>query len=187
VNRSLTELEAGLEAIGASPSDDGRLELIVRRPRLETREVLQEGRIDESEGLLGDRWHAAATADRDAQITLTNARAMAVIAGQRARWPLAGDQLYVDLDLGEANLPAGTRLHIGEAELEVTALPHRGCGKFVRRFGADAQRFVNSEVGRAMNLRGINTRVVRGGRVRIGDAVRKAAARPAPTDTATPG
>jgi len=181
MHRSLAELEAAIDEIQGSPPDDGRLELIVRRPDVEAREVLDEGEIDELDGLLGDCWSTRpssttrdGSANPDAQITLTNARSMAAIAGDRARWPLAGDQLYVDLDLGEANLPPGTRLLIGAAVLEVTALPHRGCGKFLRRFGKDAQRFVNSPVGRELNLRGINTRVVAGGTVRIGDTVRKA-------------
>lgn len=181
MHRSLAELEASIDEIRCSPPDDGRLELIVRRPQVETREVLDEARIDEGRGLIGDCWRTRGSsstsdgsANPEAQITLTNARSISIIAGDRARWALAGDQLYVNLDLGEANLPPGTRLHIGSAELEVTALPHRGCGKFLRRFGKDAQRFVNSQVGREMNLRGINARVVRGGTVRVGDAVRKA-------------
>jgi len=102
-----------------------------------------------------------------------NARAAALVAGSRERWPLAGDQLYVDLDLGLANLPPGTRLYVGSAVIQVTAEPHRGCGKFSRRFGVDAMRWVNSAVGRELNLRGINARIVRPGTVRPGDPIRK--------------
>ena len=89
-----------------------------------------------------------------------NARAAALVAGDRERWPLAGDQLYVDLDLSGENLPPGTRLAIGSAVVEVTDEPHTGCKKFSARFGLDALEFVNSPEGRALNLRGINTRVV---------------------------
>jgi MOSC domain-containing protein YiiM len=97
------------------------------------------------------------------------------VAGEKARWPLAGDQLYVDLDLSAANLPPGTRLAIGSAVLEVTAQPHTGCGKFVERFGLESMKFVNSPVGRELQLRGINARVVESGTVRVGDVVRKLA------------
>ena len=94
-----------------------------------------------------------------------NARSTALVAGDRERWPLAGDQLYVDLDLSGEHLPPGTRLAIGTAVLEVTADPHTGCKKFSARFGLEALMFVNSPEGRALNLRGINTRIVQAGTV----------------------
>ncbi len=173
-------LHAGLDEVRNAPDDHGRVELIVRRPEVESREVVSEARLDESVGLIGDCWQARGSsttsdgsANCDAQITLMNARSAALIAGEPASWPPAGDQFYVDLDLSEANLPPGTRLQLGSAVLERTAEPHRGCGKFVRRFGLDAMKFVNSDVGRELNLRGVNARVVRGGTVRTGDAISK--------------
>jgi MOSC domain-containing protein YiiM len=102
-----------------------------------------------------------------------NARVIALIAQDEDRWPLAGDQLFVDLDLSKTNLPAGTRLALGSAVIEVTAEPHTGCRKFVDRFGLDAMQFVNSEAGRRLQLRGINAKVVQGGTIRVGDLVRK--------------
>jgi hypothetical protein len=142
--------------------------------------VLEEGRLDLVEGLVGDNWRTRgelATPRRipnpDTQLTLMNARAAQLIAGSRERWPLAGDQLYVDLDLSPANLPAGTRLAIGSALVEVTAEPHTGCKQFVGHFGMEAMLFVNSPEGKALCLRGINTRVVRAGAVRVGDRVAK--------------
>jgi MOSC domain-containing protein YiiM len=176
----LANLEAGIDVIRRSPSADGRIELIARRPEVESREVVVEAHLDEREGLVGDSWRERGmgatgdgSANPDTQITLMNSRSVAVIAGDRQRWPLAGDQFYVDFDLSVANLPAGTRLEVGSALLEVTAVPHRGCGKFSRRFGVDAMKFVNSAVGRELNLRGVNARVVRGGSVRTGDPIRK--------------
>lgn len=176
----LAELEAGIDAIRRSPTLDGVIELIVCRPAVESREVLAEAQLDEHEGLVGDCWRergSSSTADGsahpDCQITIMNARSAGVIAGDRERWPMAGDQFFVDLDLSLDNLPPGTLLEAGSALLEVTAQPHRGCGKFSRRYGVDAMKFVNSPVGRELNLRGINTRVVRGGSVRAGEAIRK--------------
>jgi MOSC domain-containing protein YiiM len=157
-----------------SPSDEGTVALIVCRPAVGERRVLAEATLDVREGLIGDGWHVRDQAPHpDRQLTLMNARAAALVAGSRERWPLAGDQLFVDLDLGEANLPPGTRLRIGSAEIEVTAEPHRGCGKFSKRFGVDAVKFVNSAVGRELNLRGINAKVVDGGTVRTGDPIRR--------------
>jgi MOSC domain-containing protein YiiM len=173
-------LEDGLDHIRRAPRDEGAVELIVRRPAPETREVVAEAVLDPAAGLVGDNWRergSRATADGAAhpemQLTMMNARAAALIAQIHDRWPLAGDQLYVDLDLSYQNLPPGTRLEVGSAQLEITDQPHTGCGKFVRRFGADAMKFVNSPAGRELNLRGIYARIVRAGTVQTGDAIRK--------------
>jgi hypothetical protein len=173
-------LAAGLDHIRQSPADNGTLELIVCRPAVDERQVLDEGRLDGAVGLVGDTWSmrsSTSTPDGsphpDGQLTIINARAIALVAGLPERWALAGDQLYVDLDLSEAGLPAGTRLAIGEAVIAVTAKPHRGCHKFAARFGPDALRFVNTGPGRVLNLRGRNARVITPGAIRRGDAVRR--------------
>lgn len=180
-----SELEAGLDEIGRSPKDRGVLEMIVRRPQVGEREVLQEGRLDPADGLVGDNWRMRSsrrtpdgTPHPDMQLNLMNSRVVALVSQDRSRWPLAGDQLYVDLDLGEENLPPGTRLAIGSAVIEVTAEPHTGCSKFVERFGRDAKDFVNAPERRALHLRGINARVVRPGAIRAGDTVTKLRAGP---------
>jgi hypothetical protein len=177
---ALAALEDGLDEIRRSPADRGLIELIVRRPAIEERELLAEATIDETAGLVGDDWVWKPTGpkkdgapDPDAQLTLMNARVASLVAGDPERRALAGDQLYIDLDLSEGNLPPGTRLRVGSALIEVTALPHRGCGKFTARFGVDAAKFVNSKVGRELNLRGINARVLQGGTVRVGDLAEK--------------
>lgn len=174
------ELLAGLDGIRRSPKDRGVLEMIVRRPRVNEREVLEEGSLDVADGLVGDTWKLRAsrrTPDKaphpDMQLNVINARAIALVAQDRSRWPLAGDQLVVDFDLSEANLPPWTMLAIGQAFIQVTDQPHTGCGKFVERFGVDAMKFVNSPVGRELHLRGINARVVLPGVIRRGDVVRK--------------
>jgi len=173
------KLHAGLDHIRSSPKDDGRVELVVRRPAEDEREVVEEAFLDLSDGLVGDTWNVRISKrtgegpDPDRQLTLMNARAAALVAGTADHGGLPGDQVYVDFDLGYDNIPPGTRLQLGTAVIEVSAAPHTGCAKFRARFGADALRFVNSEVGRELNLRGINAKVVVAGIVRTGDAVRK--------------
>jgi len=179
-HRTREEMEAGLATIRQSPKDIGVLKLIVRRPQTETREVLDEGQLDPAHGLVGDNWRARGsngTPDKSAnpemQLNLMNARVIELLAPDQARWPLAGDQLFVDLDLSERNLPPGTRLALGTAVIEVTAPPHLGCQKFSARYGVDAMKFVNSPTGRELHLRGINAKVVQPGVIRVGDLVKK--------------
>jgi len=174
------ELHAGLDEIRRSPKDEGVLELIVRRPSVGQREVLTEGELDVSAGLVGDTWSQRSSsrsrdggAHPDMQLNVMNSRVIALVAQQRDRWHLAGDQLFLDLDLSGENLPPGTRLSIGSAVIEVTPQPHTGCQKFVSRFGLDAMKFVNSPLGRQLNLRGINAKVVQPGVIRVRDVAKK--------------
>jgi hypothetical protein len=175
------QLDAGLPVIREAPKDAGVLEMIVRRPAVGEREVLEAGELDLEDGLIGDSWKRRGGgwprnrgAYANTQINVMNARVAALVARDRSRWPLAGDQLFIDMDLSLANLPAGTRLALGGAVIEVTPEPHTGCAKFVQRFGLDAMKFVNSPVGRELCLRGINARVVQPGAIRVGDIARKA-------------
>jgi hypothetical protein len=177
---TMPELEAGLEEIRRSPKDRGELKLIVRRPAEEQREILQEARLDPTHGLIGDTWKlrgSSRTSDGsshpDMQLNIMNARAIALISQDPDRWQLAGDQLFIDIDLSNDNLPPGTRLALGSAVIAVTDQPHTGCKKFVARFGLDAVKFVNSPVGRQLNLRGINAKVVQPGMIHVGDLARK--------------
>jgi len=174
------ELEAGLFEIRSAPKDEGVLCLIVRRPQIGEREVLETGELDPAMGLVGDSWinrgssHTVdGSAHPDMQLNIMNARVAALVAQTKDRWQLAGDQLYVDLDLSAANLSPGTRLAIGSAVIEVTPPPHTGCKKFVSRFGLEAMKFVNSSVGKELHLRGINAKVVQPGVIRVGQLVKK--------------
>jgi MOSC domain-containing protein YiiM len=168
------EFDFDLTAVRASPSRSGTVELVARRPVEDEREELERAELDPDAGLVGDRWQSCAHKHgRDTQVTLMNSRVAELVAGPRTRWALAGDQLYVDFDLSPANLPAGTRLRVGSAVIEVTAIPHTGCGKFSRRFGVQALKLVNSPDGRELNLRGINAKVLRAGIVKPGDRIEK--------------
>jgi len=177
---TMAELEAALDHLRDAPKDGGVVQLIVRRPRVDEREVLEEAELDPVQGLIGDSWcyrGSSKTADGgphpEMQINIMNVRVTALVAQEKTRWSLAGDQLYIDMDLSKENLPAGTRLAIGSAVVEVSPLPHTGCHKFVSRFGMDAMKFVNSTVGKELCLRGINARVVQAGVVRLGSTAKK--------------
>ncbi len=174
------ELEAGLDIIRQSPANEGVLDLIVRRPRSDAREVLEIGELDLVDGLVGDTWKIRGssrttdgTSHPDMQLNLMNSRVIALVAQDKDRWALAGDQLFIDLDLSEENLPPGTQLALGSAVIEVTAQPHTGCAKFVARFGLDAMKFVNSADQKQLHLRGINAKVVQPGTIRVGDRAKK--------------
>jgi MOSC domain-containing protein YiiM len=177
-HRSPEDLAADIEHVAAAPRDAGRVELLVVRPAEDERVEVDEVVIDTEVGLVGDTWPQRGSTrtpdggpDPDAQVTVMCSRASQLVAGARERWSLAGDQVYVDLDLSVDNLPTGTRLALGDAILEVTAAPHTGCSKFSERFGVDALRLTATPEGRRLRLRGINTRVVRSGTVRVGDEV----------------
>ena len=177
---SLEELEAGLAHVTQSPKDNGELKFIVRRPANGEREVLETGELDLTVGLVGDNWKVRGSskttdgsAHPDKQLTITNARMIALVARERERWPLAGDQLFVDLDLSANNLPPGMQLAIGSTIVEITPPPHRGCNKFAERFGKEALKFMNLPGKSEMHLRGVNAKVVKPGTIRVGDSVRK--------------
>ena len=189
---SRERLEAGLDHIRESPQNHGRLVLVVRRPEVGQRDLPREAFLDQVTGLDGDNWLTRGSsstpdgcADPDKQITLINTRLAELVAGGTERMALAGDQLHVDLDLSVDNLPAGSLLAVGEAVLRVSEAPHTGCAKFIERFGTEAMRFVNSRTGRRLRLRGMNTRIVVPGTIRLGDLAVKADAQPEPVAQAT--
>jgi MOSC domain-containing protein YiiM len=177
-----TEIREGLAALGPSPQEVGRVEMIVQRPRRDERVILEEAQLDEAHGLAGDDWLARGggpgQADPEVQITLMNSRIIQALTQDQARWALAGDQLFVDFDLTEENLPVGQHLAVGSAVLRVSEVPHTGCDKFTARFGGQATRFANSREGREQRRRGINARVVQPGVVRVGDTISKIERKP---------
>lgn len=179
---TVAELQAGIDDIKASPKDNGSVQKIVCRPAVNERRELQEAQLDLAIGLVGDNWLSKGfrksvdgRAHPDMQLNLMNAGAIALIARSADRWQLAGDQLFVDLDISPDNLPPGSQLRIGDATIMVTAEPHLGCSKFMDRFGRDAAQFVNSELGKSLNLRGINARIIQPGTVRVGSLISKLA------------
>lgn len=173
------ELADGLDHIRASPADVGTLELIVARPSPGARIALSSGELDIEVGLVGDDWLVRGsrhtddgTAELSKQVMVVSSRLVHLAAGgDPERGLLIGDQLHVDLDLSLANLPAGSRLTVGGATVEVTTDPHTGCAKFTQRFGLDAMRFVNSPVGKELRLRGLSARVITPGPIHTGDTI----------------
>lgn len=177
---TMQELEAALGHLREAPKDDGVLKLIVCRPNVDQRKEMDQAELDPIKGLIGDNWivrPSSKTPDGsphpEMQINIMNVRVTALVAQERERWSLAGDQLYIDMDLSKENLPAGSRIQVGSAVLEVSPLPHTGCAKFVSRFGVDAMKFVNSDVGKELCLRGINAKVVQAGMVKVGQTAKK--------------
>ena len=180
VYKSTEALEQGFEHIKNAPSDHGKLELIVARPEEDQRLEMEEGRLDEEKGLLGDNWYSRGSsrtkdgsAHPEMQINMMNSRVIDLITENKQQWKLAGDQLYVDFNLHKDNVPPGTQLSIGEAILEVTPEPHTGCKKFSQRFGVEALKFISTKEGRQWQMRGINARVVKSGSIKTGDTIRK--------------
>jgi len=181
--KSSKELEDGVGAIKLSPNDGGSVEHIVCRPEAGDRQVLEEAQLDVKLGLVGDNWLARGyrkttdgLANPDMQLNLMNSRAISLIAQTKDRWKLAGDQFFIDLDLSPDNLPPGTILSIGDALIQITVEPHLGCKKFLERFGRDAAVFVNSTLGKSLNLRGVNAKVIEPGKVKVGSLVKKVTA-----------
>jgi hypothetical protein len=177
---TLQEMMAGLDHILSAPKDEGRLEMIVRRPQVDERQMLDEAELDSNEGLVGDSWKIRrssrtddGSAHPDMQLNIMNSRVAALVAQDKSRWQLAGDQLYIDMDITFENLPPGTRLAIGTAIIEVTAEPHTGCNKFSSRFGQDAIRFVNSPERKNLRLRGLNAKIIQNGTIHVGDTIKK--------------
>ena len=174
------DFEPFLADVRSAPADGGRVELLVRRPDRELRQLVDEVELGPASGVVGDNWSARpsrstpdGSPDPEDQVTIMSTRVLAAIAPDRDRWPLAGDQVYVDADLSADNLPAGTRVALGTAILVISEKPHTGCAKFSARFGSDALRWINSPTGRELRMRGVNARIEQAGVVRLGDSLRK--------------
>jgi len=175
------QLNDGLEYIEGSPSDSTQIDMIVCRPAIGERKVIQQGYLDKEKGLIGDNWYTRGSSKtfdksshKEMQLNIMNSRCIGHIAQKKDRWQLAGDQLFIDLNLNDTNLPAGTQLSLGgEAIVEITAIPHNGCKKFAERYGVDAVKFVNSPIGKKLHLRGVNAKVVKSGIIKVGDTVKK--------------
>jgi len=178
--RSETELAGRLDYVRQAPANQGPVVTIIRRPGTDQRDLPEEAELTPEAGLAGDRW--AATCSRrlpsgvvnpDTQITIMGRRVLELLTDDPSRWPLAGDNLLVDFDVSQSNLPPGQRIGIGTAILEITAEPHNGCAKFSNRFGPSALKFVNSPEGKLLRLRGVHAQVVVAGRVKVGDRIEK--------------
>jgi MOSC domain-containing protein YiiM len=179
VSATIEDFEPFIDDVIRAPHDAGTVELVVCRPAIGERRVLDAAELEPGRGLVGDNYVERGNArtpdglaDPLAELNVMSAHALRAVAGaDRERWQLAGDQLIVDFDLSADNLPPGTRLRIGTAIIEVTAKPHTGCAKFSQRFGVDAARWVNSH--KDLRLRGICAIVAEAGTVSPGDPIVK--------------
>ena len=169
--RTFEELESLWATVPAPPRERGTLRLVCRRVEPGVHDTPDAADLSVEAGLVGDRWDSARDPEREAQVTLMNATVAELVAAGRQPLHEAGDNLLVDFDIGYDNLPPGSRVRIGQTVLEVTASPHTGCSKFSERFGQDALRWVNWRHWRERRLRGVNTRVIEGGTIRVGDEV----------------
>ncbi len=175
-----SDIDRRMDWVLNAPRDKGRVKLIVVRPQTNQRTMLEQVLFSREAGVTGDNWQQHCwkkcddgKADPSVQVAIMNARMIEVLAGHKNNWPLAGDQLFVDFDLGINNLSPGDQLQVGGAVLEITAEPHRGCGKFKKRFGETALQYVNSAQGDAHRLRGIYATIISNGDVSIGDTICK--------------
>ena len=177
--KTFDALNVAWDQLDPSPSDNGTVEMIVRRPAGEQREELQSATFTAAEGLQGDDWLSRGTIKTgtspspDTQVTLMNSRVIQLLSGDKTRWAASGDQLFVDLDISKDNLPAGTQLQMGEVVMEISLTPHTGCSKFARRFGAPARKWIMTDAGKDMRLRGVYARVIQDGVVKVGDKISK--------------
>lgn len=170
---TVEDLEARWGDIEPSPLDRGTVELIVRRPAPDQREPLQRAAFSAEAGLLGDDWLRRHGDEIEAQITLMNSRVAQLLAGDKARWAEAGDQLFVDLDISQDNLPPGTRIQLGEVVMQISTLPHTGCTKFARRFGGHARKWTATDEGERERRRGVYAQVIQDGEIKVGDPITK--------------
>lgn len=177
---SLNSLNDSFSDILDSPITNGTIELIVCRPKTNARKILTEAELTIEEGLVGDCWknkrnfmRKDGLPDVEVQLTLMNSRCINAIAGSKEFWPLAGDQLFVDLNLCKTVLQPKQQLKINDAIIEITDVPHLGCSKFSKRFGSDALKFVNSKNGKLHNLRGVNAKIIQPGVIKTGAIIER--------------
>jgi MOSC domain-containing protein YiiM len=179
-HRPIATLEAGLENIKKSPADNGILYMIVVRTQKRERAVPWYCNVSPELGVEGDHWSKGSwkslpdgSPDPSVQITLMNSRCLDLVATEKERWPLAGDNFIVDMDLSTENLKPGQKLSLGSAIFEITDIPHTGCMQFRERFGVDALKFVSTKAAKELRLRGIYARVLKAGSISVGDRLKK--------------
>ena len=151
-----------------SPGDAGRIELCVVRPERGQRVVVSELIVEAGLGVVGDRWRADPERTPGTEVALINAHVARSVARDVTHAGQTGDNLHVDLNLSEANLPVGTRLLCDGVVLEVSPAIHRPCRTFHDRFGKTAAQRVARANRRGLRGRGVLCSVLAGGVLRTG-------------------
>ena len=100
--RSLEQLERGLDNIRAAPSATGHVALIVCRPGIEQRQVIETGELTLEQGLLGDNWKVkpcssapAGAGHPDMQLTLMNVRVIDTVTTRETCPLLATSSMWI--------------------------------------------------------------------------------------------
>jgi MOSC domain-containing protein YiiM len=157
----------------ASPRDVGRVHACVLRTGEGQRELPDSVEIVSGKGLAGDHWGCYEYDEAQNEVSLINVHVVQSLAhGDPRKAALSGDNFQVDLDLSIENLPVGTVLTLGDAQLRISEIEHRPCVKFVERFGARAAKRVARANRRGLRGRGVLCEVVRDGMVRVDDEIR---------------
>jgi len=169
------EINSNLSFILSSPKDVGKIESIIVRRRKNERELRKEVFLSPEKGVEGDRWYDLSKGKPDPrrQLTIINSRLIKLLAQSVERMQLAGDNLIIDLDISDANLPVGQRLTIGKVMVEITDVPHTGCSRFAERYGNDAVEFINAPERSSLRLRGVYAKFLNSGLIHVGDIIKK--------------
>ncbi|MFT3781378.1 MAG: hypothetical protein QM790_05120 [Nibricoccus sp.] len=174
------ELNRRYAAIPALPKNDARVEALCVRPDLGAREIREEIDFDPVHGAIGDRWERKTwmylpdgKPDPRVQIAICNAQVIAMLQELTETNHHPGDTLFTNLDLSHANLPRGSKLQVGNAIIEISDVENDACMKFAKHHGSVVLDWIRLPQNRPLRLRGAFAKVSVGGKVRIGDVIKR--------------
>lgn len=170
------ELDRAWPDIMAAPKDGAAIEMLCLRPAMGERRFVDEIHVTREEGIPGERWLTqpwmrlpGGQPDPAIQVSFLQRRVLDLVWRDREGTPHPGDTFVVDMDLSEANLPAGSLLQVGSAVLEVSTVFNNACAKWKKRYGDDALDWVRAYENKEFRPRGVLAKVHRDGVFRAGD------------------